>query len=405
MTKTPNTLTLISSSSSSSSVVIVVNTMNNRDEQGCVWKRITREMDDQQQLLNLGGSSTSGNNNGNKSKKSENKNKDKDKRWALVRFEELPEYMKDNEFILNYYRANWPLKQAFFSLFRWHNETLNVWTHLMGFALFLGLVVANLMHVPQLADFFGIFTRTFPMSVEANFSHNSKDFFSGSTKLINLKQPTPPGMEATSPELATARWPFFVFLGGAMFCLLCSSTCHLFACHSHNLNLQLVRMDYVGITIMIITSFFPPIYYIFQCEPLWQIIYLTSISIIGIFTTVTLLMPAFSSGKSRSFRALLFVAMGLFGLVPGIHALIVNWSEPRRNITLAYESAMAISYLIGTMFYVSRVPERWKPGFFDLAGHSHQIFHVFVLLGALAHYGAALVFLEYREKIGCDRIK
>ncbi|XP_028111247.1 heptahelical transmembrane protein ADIPOR1-like [Camellia sinensis] len=133
--------------------------MNNRDEQGCVWKRITREMDDQQQLLNLGGSSTSGNNNGNKSKKSEIKNKDKDKRWALVRFEELPEYMKDNEFILNYYRANWPLKQAFFSLFRWHNETLNVWTHLMGFALFLGLVVANLMHVPQLADFFGIFTR------------------------------------------------------------------------------------------------------------------------------------------------------------------------------------------------------------------------------------------------------
>ncbi|XP_028062953.1 heptahelical transmembrane protein ADIPOR1-like isoform X3 [Camellia sinensis] len=238
--------------------------MNNRDEQGCVWKRITREMDDQQQLLNLGGSSTSGNNNGNKSKKSEIKNKDKDKRWALVRFEELPEYMKDNEFILNYYRANWPLKQAFFSLFRWHNETLNVWTHLMGFALFLGLVVANLMHVPQLADFFGIFTRTFPMSVEANFSQNSKDFFSGSTKLINLKQPTPPGMEATSPELAAARWPFFVFLGGAMFCLLCSSTCHLFACHSHNLNLQLVRMDYVGITIMIITSFFPPIYYIFQ---------------------------------------------------------------------------------------------------------------------------------------------
>ncbi|XP_028062951.1 heptahelical transmembrane protein 1-like isoform X2 [Camellia sinensis] len=348
--------------------------MNNRDEQGCVWKRITREMDDQQQLLNLGGSSTSGNNNGNKSKKSEIKNKDKDKRWALVRFEELPEYMKDNEFILNYYRANWPLKQAFFSLFRWHNETLNVWT-------------------------------TFPMSVEANFSQNSKDFFSGSTKLINLKQPTPPGMEATSPELAAARWPFFVFLGGAMFCLLCSSTCHLFACHSHNLNLQLVRMDYVGITIMIITSFFPPIYYIFQCEPLWQIIYLTSISIIGIFTTVTSLMPAFSSGKFRSFRALLFVAMGLFGLVPAIHALIVNWSEPRRNITLAYESVMAISYLIGTMFYVSRVPERWKPGFFDLAGHSHQIFHVFVLLGALAHYGAALVFLEYREKIGCDRIK
>jgi adiponectin receptor len=52
----------------------------------------------------------------------------KAKRRALVSFWELPEYMKDNEFILNYYRANWPLKEALFSIFRWHNETLNVWT-------------------------------------------------------------------------------------------------------------------------------------------------------------------------------------------------------------------------------------------------------------------------------------
>jgi len=49
-------------------------------------------------------------------------------RYALVSFMELPNYMKDNEYILRYYRANWPLKEAFFSLFRWHNETLNVWT-------------------------------------------------------------------------------------------------------------------------------------------------------------------------------------------------------------------------------------------------------------------------------------
>jgi len=50
------------------------------------------------------------------------------KRYPLMSFWELPEYMKDNEYILRYYRANWPFKQALFSLFRWHNETLNVWT-------------------------------------------------------------------------------------------------------------------------------------------------------------------------------------------------------------------------------------------------------------------------------------
>lgn len=49
-------------------------------------------------------------------------------RYGLVSYDELPDYMKDNEYIINYYRANWPLKLAFRSLFQWHNETLNVWT-------------------------------------------------------------------------------------------------------------------------------------------------------------------------------------------------------------------------------------------------------------------------------------
>lgn len=61
-------------------------------------------------------------------KMSHDRNKGKQQRYALVSFMELPNYMKDNEYILRYYRANWPLKEAFFSLFRWHNETLNVWT-------------------------------------------------------------------------------------------------------------------------------------------------------------------------------------------------------------------------------------------------------------------------------------
>ena len=58
-----------------------------------------------------------------------NNNVKRAKRHGLVSFRELPEYMKDNEFILDYYRVNWPLKEAFFSLLRWHNETLNVWTY------------------------------------------------------------------------------------------------------------------------------------------------------------------------------------------------------------------------------------------------------------------------------------
>ncbi|BBH08526.1 heptahelical transmembrane protein1 [Prunus dulcis] len=339
-----------------------------------------------------------------KKKKKKKRNKAKPKRYSLMSYWELPEYMKDNEFILNYYRANWPLPQALFSVFRWHNETLNVWTHLIGFVLFLGLTMVNLLRVPQVADLLGFFARSTPISAVTNVSRN---FISGimTTNLIELKQMTSQEMEiaAAGHEMSgVAYWPFYVFLGGSMFCLFSSSICHLFSCHSHPLNLLLLRIDYAGITMMIITSFFPPIYYIFQCDPRWQFIYLGGITIMGVFTIITLLSPKLSSGKFRTFRALLFASMGLFGIVPAVHASIVNWGNPRRNATLVYEAAMAFFYLTGTGFYITRIPERWRPGWFDIAGHSHQIFHVLVVLGALAHYAAILVMLDWRNTFGCD---
>ncbi|KAM7267865.1 hypothetical protein ACFE04_010031 [Oxalis oulophora] len=323
------------------------------------------------------------------------------KRHELVSYNELPDYMKDNEFILSYYRANWPIKEALFSVFRWHNETLNVWTHLIGFVVFVGLTMSNLMQVPQVADLVGFLTRSYT-GVDANFSIPSKNLYSGPGNLIGLQNITTPDMDISAVITPVTRWPFLVFLAGSMFCLFSSSVCHLFSCHSHPLNLLLLRIDYAGITVMIITSFFPPIFYIFQCDPRWQFIYLGGITAMGIFTIVTLLSPLLSTAKFRVFRAMLFVSMGFFGIFPAVHAMIVNWNNPRRAVTLMYEAAMAFFYLTGTMFYVTRIPERWKPGWFDLAGHSHQIFHVFVVLGALAHYGATQLFLEWRDRVGCE---
>lgn len=193
------------------------------------------------------------------------------------------------------------------------------------------------------------------------------------------------------------KWPWLVYLAGAMGCLICSSVSHLLACHSKRFNLFFWRLDYAGISLMIVSSFFAPIYYAFSCHTSFRFLYLSSISILGLLAIITLLSPALSTPRFRPFRASLFLAMGFSSVVPASHVLFLYWGHPNVLFALACELATGISYAAGAVFYVSRVPERLKPGAFDIAGHSHQIFHVFVVLGSLVHCVATLLIVDFRR--------
>lgn len=50
------------------------------------------------------------------------------RRCELVSYDKLPEFLKHNEFIVDHYRSEWPVKEALLSAFSIHNETINVWT-------------------------------------------------------------------------------------------------------------------------------------------------------------------------------------------------------------------------------------------------------------------------------------
>ncbi|KAF5725896.1 Heptahelical transmembrane protein2 [Tripterygium wilfordii] len=325
--------------------------------------------------------------------------KEKKTKRRLMKYGDLPEYLKDNEYILDYYRCEWPLKDAFLSIFSWHNETLNVWTHLVGFLIFGALTVMSLTENgdglirnfsrKQVSSPLMMMTTT--MKNDTNDVSEHHDVFPDSH--LRLQQAVLHVHEDGIP-----RWPWFVFLGGAMGCLICSSLSHLFACHSKRFNLFFWRLDYAGISLMIVSSFFAPIYYAFSCHPNARLFYLTSISVFGVLAIITLLAPALSAPSFRWFRASLFLTMGFSGVIPASHAAVIHWGHPHIFISIGYELAMAIFYAVGAMFYVSRIPERWKPGAFDIAGQSHQIFHVFVVLGALAHSAATLAILDFGQE-------
>ncbi|XP_019701492.1 heptahelical transmembrane protein 4-like isoform X2 [Elaeis guineensis] len=339
----------------------------------------------------------------------------KEVKCEMVDFDSLPDYLKDNEFILGYYRCEWPLKETILSIFSIHNETLNIWTHLIGFLIFLSLTVFTAMMIPKDAPFPsmqhpGELENAMPALISwhlpellVNCLPKRFSYASNVTDPCVLTSVKDDVTSIISPLLMkpVTRWPFFAFLCGAMFCLLTSSICHLILCHSERMAFIMLRLDYVGIAALIVTSFYPLVYYSFMCQPFYCHLYMGFITTFGVATISVSLVPVFQTAEFRSVRAGLFFCMGVSGLLPIMHKLIAFHHRPEVILSAGYELLMGTFYGLGVVVYATRIPERWMPGRFDIIGHSHQLFHVLVIAGAYTHYLAGLVYLKWRDFEGC----
>ncbi len=57
-------------------------------------------------------------------------------RWRVIPYHLLPDWLKDNDYLLHGHRPPMPSFRACFgSIFRIHTETGNIWTHLLGLCL------------------------------------------------------------------------------------------------------------------------------------------------------------------------------------------------------------------------------------------------------------------------------
>lgn len=181
--------------------------------------------------------------------------------------------------------------------------------------------------------------------------------------------------------------PLLVNLASAVFCLGCSATFHLYAVKSQKINNILSRLDYGGISILIFGSAVPPIIYGFACDGSFVARYTLlgcQLALCAACFIVTLIKK-FDSPKYRPVRGFMFIGAGLATIAIFITNNVGDMDFKVKVPSLWYGVGGAV-YIAGASTYVARVPERCKPGAFDLCGASHQIFHVAVLIGCGMHF-------------------
>ncbi|KAK6198803.1 Izh2 protein [Scheffersomyces amazonensis] len=289
-----------------------------------------------------------------------------DNKTRLYFYHELDIWQQDNHFIRSGYvketSSYWECLQ---SLLYFHNETINIYSHL----------------IPSSISFWAIL-------YYINFHLKIYDNYLGIWEKINFLQ----------------------FGVACTFCLFMSSTFHCIKSHSHKVSKFGNQLDYFGIVILITCSLISIIQFAFYDHTYYREFFTTVFLILGTICTVLTLAPQFSSNKYRPLRSLMFITFGLSGVLPIISAVgLFGFEESAKRCNIIWLALEGIFYIAGAVLYAMRVPERFthvdedatsllngpQAGRFDLIGHSHQIFHVFVVIAAFCHWLGLLGCYHY----------
>jgi adiponectin receptor len=200
----------------------------------------------------------------------------------LQTFSDLPTWYQDNPYILTHYR---PVSYSHTScLYSWtylHNESLNIYTHLIPavLSLFAQLYTQRLL------------AHHFPLATLSD------------------------------------RLVFALHILAATTALTLSTTYHTLLNHSVHVSALWLRLDYAGILALILGSFISGIYVGFYEHPHLRTAYWGMISALSIAAAVLVLGDRFQGPRYRSVRTAAFVLTALSGLAPLAHGLrIYGWS-------------------------------------------------------------------------------
>lgn len=271
---------------------------------------------------------------------------------GLLSWAEIPEWQKpDLSYVKSGYRTATPsCAQCISSWLYLHNETVNIFSHLFGAALFFALPFILYNELDQ--------------------------------------------RYSTSPldDIAVMS----IYLLGVAACFASSALFHTLISHSAEGFAFGRQLDFQGIIVLMWSASVPMIYYTFYMERRLQRVYWSLTTCFAALASITIFLPAFRRRSDKGVRLSIFGSLALSTLGCVIHGLIAHgWACQSHRFPM---SAIAITLLfnsVGSVVYVLRFPERWWPLRFDIFGASHQLMHCAIIIASLVWVVAMVTAFDH----------
>lgn len=262
--------------------------------------------------------------------------------------------------------ANFSYLLSLKSVFSIHNETINIWSHIIAALGFLIAICFLCTSLPLFktrettADFFAIFIYCNCVIVCFAFS-----FMSVANHILSCN------------SMADSNSSFHIFLD-----------------HSHLVRKITCGFDYLGIIIPLWGTTVTSAHFGFRAEPVLQSAYVVVASVPAVLCAIATLHPIFSGPSGRKIRTGAYLMLGLSSFLPITHGIMLHGArEHSKRMSLVYYLGLGLCQGTGIALYATRVPERWYPQRFDLYGSSHQLMHILVVCGAVC-YGLGILRAE-----------
>lgn len=272
-----------------------------------------------------------------------------------LQYDELDDWYKDNSYIHGAYRkTNEGVLFYLKSIFKCHNETVNIWTHLVGSLVFIFLLLYT--------NISGLVVYPLEDSIAIN-----------------------------------------VYLLSITACFSFSTIMHTFYPMSNKCCKNLCRLDYIGISLFILGSYGPFIHFAFYCNNILRWTYYILINLIGLICIVLTFIPTFHKSKFKIYRVFMFASLIVACICPIIHRILIKDREEIYDffIELEYYILSIVFCILGAIFFVSKFPEKHYPGKFDKILSSHQIFHIFSILAGIVMYLGIVLTHNSSKNISC----